>query len=238
MDMGLQEMIVRLSDYGVKFRSYNDTFVIEVQFDPDWTVIKPDSENIAFAKDDNIPGMCYYMCAKDSNLNDVFDAINNTIRHNEELKLKLDLFKKKVVELQDIFAYEPYEKLETLEFTFREQQKKKGRGRPPKQQPETVQETKPEEPVNAEKQKNVPKEEKESAGSNDKEEVKPSLPSDIPDDLDSVLEEKNKPHFIEPPKPPVKPEALPIPKPAGKDAPLSDIDIKIMNVMKNKKKKH
>lgn len=120
-------MIVRLSNYGVRFRNYSGNFAIEIQFPKDWTIINPEKENVAFTNDDNNPGLCYYMCPISNDLTEVFDAINETIKYNEELKLKIELFKKKVIELQDIFAREPYEKLKELQFTTLQEKKKPGR---------------------------------------------------------------------------------------------------------------
>lgn len=124
MGISLQDMIVRLSSYGVKFSTYGDNFVIEVKFPPEWTVIKPESENIAFSGDDNNQGVYYYMCPIKNNLSDVFEAINKTIKHNEELKMKVELFKEKVAELQELFVSEPYEKLKEVEFSFKDNKKK------------------------------------------------------------------------------------------------------------------
>ena len=69
----------------------------------------------------------------------MFKTVDTTIDYNMDLQKKLLLFKKKTEELQEIFANETLEVLETIEFKYglkkKEQQKKK-RGRKPKKEEE------------------------------------------------------------------------------------------------------
>lgn len=210
MGISLQDMIIRLSSYGVKFSNYGDNFVIEVKFPPEWTVIKPESENVAFSGDDNNQGVCYYMCPIKNNLSDVFEAINKTIKHNEELKMKVELFKQKVAELQELFVSEPYEKLKEIEFSFKDNKKKTAK---------SVKKTQIETPV---LQKRKPKAKQDDI-----------IQSVTTEHLSWKCPEGN--DIIIPPQNTVETKKEIEINPSTAEA--SEIDKKIMEAMKNKKKK-
>lgn len=145
--MTLQDLLIKLSAYNINFRVYSGNFVIEVKFDSSWTLVKPDNPNIAFANDDDVPGLCYYMTPVTTDLSEVFDAINDTVRFNEELKLKITLFKEKVEELHKLFADESYDRLKTLVFKMdkRKQPKNKQQETKNEIQQEKKQESRPSE---------------------------------------------------------------------------------------------
>lgn len=155
--MTLQDFLIKLSAYNINFRVYSGNFVIEVKFDSSWTLVKPDNPNIAFANDDDVPGLCYYMTPVTTDLSEVFDAINDTVRFNEELKLKISLFKEKVEELHKLFADESYDRLKTLVFKMdkRKQPKNKQQDAKSEIQQEEKQESGPTESERSENSEKV-----------------------------------------------------------------------------------
>lgn len=139
--VNLQDIIVRLSKYGVKFRTYDDNFVVEVQFDPSWVIVNPEQENIAFATDDNTKGLCYYMCPITSDLSSLFDAVNRTIAYNEELQLKTELFRNTIDEIQKLFVDKSYEELLGYVYIQAKPESKQSKPRKTSTKKETVKKT-------------------------------------------------------------------------------------------------
>lgn len=120
--MNWEDKIKELSNYNIAFEIREGYYHISIIFQDGWDVILPESENIYVEKRN---GMYHYIASIDTvNLNDIFTCIENTINYNKDLEKKLELFKEKTIELQEIFSYESYDKLKTIEFTFPRQKKK------------------------------------------------------------------------------------------------------------------
>ena len=84
--------------------------------------------------------MYHYIASVDSvTIADMFKIVYMTIDYNIDLQKKMLLFKKKTEELQNIFANETLEVLETIEFKYglkHQEPPKKKRGRKSKKQEE------------------------------------------------------------------------------------------------------
>ena len=123
--MDLQEKLIELSEYNVSFNVANGNFVIKVKYNDKWTIIKPDNNDIAFYRDESDDSIYYYVAPITISIDKLFLAIDETIEYNRELELKVELFKNKMVELQEIFAQESLDVLNTLEFKIRKKKTKK-----------------------------------------------------------------------------------------------------------------
>ena len=123
--MDLQEKLIELSEYGVSFNVASGNFVIKIKYNSNWTIIQPDGNEIAFYRDENDDSVYYYVASVTTSIDKIFFAIDETIEYNRELELKVELFKEKMSELQEIFAQEPLDVLRTLEFKLKKTKKEK-----------------------------------------------------------------------------------------------------------------
>lgn len=140
-----ENRLKELSDYYIGFEIKQGYYHISIVFDQNWKILEPDNKNI-YVKQKN--GIWHYIASTDSTtIAEMFKTVDATIEYNMDLQKKLILFKKKTEELQEIFAKETLEVLETIEFKYglkkeklpkkkKEEQPKKKRGRKSKKQEE------------------------------------------------------------------------------------------------------
>lgn len=123
--MDLEKYLEDLKDYDIAFEIKQGYYHVSIEYDKDWEIVDPEN-NCIYVEVRN--GVCHYIVAVGSaTIDDIFKAINMTINYNLDLQKKLELFKKKTKELQEIFANENIEVLEGLEFKYGEKSKKRGR---------------------------------------------------------------------------------------------------------------
>lgn len=135
--MDFEKKLNELNQYNVTFEIRQGYYHVSLIFDDNWEIVAADNEAIHIEKRN---GICHYIGHREEvKINEIFDAINETIEYNIDLEKKLALFKEKTEELQDIFAKEDYEILKTIKFIFMDNEPKpkpKKRGRKPKQDKE------------------------------------------------------------------------------------------------------
>ena len=133
----LEKRLKELSGYNIGFEIKQGYYHISIVFDENWNVLESYNESI-YIEERN--GMYHYIASVDSvTIADMFKIVDMTIDYNIDLQKKMLLFKKKTEELQNIFANETLEVLETIEFKYglnQQEQPKKKRGRKPKKQME------------------------------------------------------------------------------------------------------
>ena len=122
--MDLQEKLIELSGYGVTFNVANNNFVIKIKYDDNWSVIQPEGNDIAFYRDEANNSVYYYVAPITVSIDKLFSAIDETIEYNQELELKVKLFREKMTELQELFTKESLEVLKTLEFKVKKKRDK------------------------------------------------------------------------------------------------------------------
>lgn len=121
--MDWEYKLKELSNYDIAFEIRQGYYHISIVFVDGWDVILPDNEDIYVEKRD---GKYHYIASTDAiGINDMFASIEQTIKYNKDLEKKLELFKERAAELQEIFSKESYDKLKTLEFVFPPQKKSK-----------------------------------------------------------------------------------------------------------------
>lgn len=132
-----ENRLKELSGYDIGFEIKQGYYHISIVFDENWDILEPDNESIYVEKRN---GVYHYIAPADSvTIAEMFKTVDTTIDYNMDLQRKLLLFKKKTEELQEIFANETLEVLETIEFKYglkKKEQPKKKRGRKPKKQEE------------------------------------------------------------------------------------------------------
>ena len=120
-------------------------FLVGINFDNKWQIVEPSEETgVSCVAGNDGESQFYYFTPIENGVNVIFDCIDETIHYNEDVEKKLNLFKVKVAELQELFATKDYDYLSHLQFTY-ELPKKGKRGRPKKEEPieepvETVEE--------------------------------------------------------------------------------------------------
>ncbi len=133
----LEKRLKELSSYNIGFEIKQGYYHISIVFDENWNVLESDNESI-YIEERN--GMYHYIASVDSvTIADMFKIVDMTIDYNIDLQKKMLLFKKKTEELQNIFANETLEVLETIEFKYglnQQERPKMKRGRKPKKQME------------------------------------------------------------------------------------------------------
>lgn len=114
--MNLQDIMVKLAEYSVGCRIMDGYFLINITYKDNWNVIPPENDKIEFAQKN---GVSYYMAMiNEVSFDEVFNSIKETIDYNIDLQKKVNLFKAKVDELQEIFAKEDLETLRTIRFIY------------------------------------------------------------------------------------------------------------------------
>ena len=111
-----ENRLKELSDYNIGFEIKQGYYHISIVFDEKWEVLEPDNESIYVEKRN---GVYHYIAPSDSvTIAEMFKTVDTTIDYNIDLQKKLLLFRKKTEELQEIFANESLEVLETIEFKY------------------------------------------------------------------------------------------------------------------------
>lgn len=139
--MLLQEKLISLSKYNIGFKTHNDKFLVSINYKEGWSAIQPSDSEIEFLKDKEKPDTYYYIAPLDTeaiHLQNIFNVIDETITYNEELEKKLELFQKKVEEMQVLFSEKPLDELLTMEFVCKNNKKTKNKKKNTKVTDETV----------------------------------------------------------------------------------------------------
>ena len=107
---------------------YNEALMVKVIYPPRWKAYPSADERIKVTQGDNDKSLTYYYAdSKDTTYEDMFDLIEETIRANNEIVLKLQLLKTKVEELKELFSQRPYDELKTIKFVFENVKTTKGK---------------------------------------------------------------------------------------------------------------
>lgn len=133
--MDWEKRLKELNDYDISFEIKQGYYHIALVYEDGWNVLTPDNEFI-YVEERN--GIHHYIAStNDVKLEDMFTAIDTTIEYNMDLQKKLVLFKEKTQELQELFANEDFEKLQTIQFVFmnKEEIKKTAKKKQTEKQP-------------------------------------------------------------------------------------------------------
>lgn len=105
---------------------YNEAIMVKVVFPNKWKAYPNEDGRIKVTPSDSDPNVTYYYAdSKDTTYEDIFDLVEETIKSNQEIVLKLKLLKDKVEELKEIFQNKSYEDLQHLQFVIENNKKRK-----------------------------------------------------------------------------------------------------------------
>lgn len=98
---------------------YNDALIVRVMLPPKWKAYNSNDGRIKATPSENVANeYFYYANSQDTTYEDIFDLIEETIKANNDIVLKLKLLRDKVEELKEMFSNHSYDELTTLKFVF------------------------------------------------------------------------------------------------------------------------
>ena len=127
--MNLQKKLIQLSEYKCSFKYVDSYFLVSVTYPENWSVIPSEDMTIEVAEED---GVTFYAAPIETNIDNAFTLIDDTIAYNLDVEKKMALLKYNIGKLQEIFAEKDLEELETIEFTFKSKKTPKSTAVKPK----------------------------------------------------------------------------------------------------------
>ena len=115
----LQERMTAISPYFRGIDMYNEALIVRVVYPNKWKVYNSSDGLIKAAPSENNENeIWYYANSKECDFDTIFDLIEETIKANNEIHLKLELLKAKIEELKGLFSQKSYEELTRMRFVF------------------------------------------------------------------------------------------------------------------------
>ena len=124
----LQERMNDMKPYFRGIEMYNEALMVKVVYPPRWKAYPSSDGRIKVTPSDTDANLTYYYAdSKDTTYEDMFDLIEETIKANNEIVLKLQLLKDKVEELKELFSQLSYDELKSIKFVTESVKTSKGR---------------------------------------------------------------------------------------------------------------
>ena len=121
----LQERMNEMMPYFRGIEMYNEALMVKVVFPKNWKAYPSDDGRIKTTASDDGTMTYYYADSKDTTYDEIFDLVEQTIKANQDIILKLKLLKEKVEELKELFQSTPYDDLLNLQFVLEKPTKPK-----------------------------------------------------------------------------------------------------------------
>lgn len=115
--MNLQKKLIQLSEYKCSFKYVDSYFLVSMVYPDSWNIIPSEDRTIEVAEED---GVTFYAAPIETDIDNAFRLIDDTIAYNLDVEKKLALLKYNIGKLQELFAEKDLEELETIEFTFKQ----------------------------------------------------------------------------------------------------------------------
>lgn len=121
----LQDRMTSMKPYFKGVEMYNEALIVKVVFPNNWKAYDSQDGKIKVTPSDSNPNESYYYAnSEEASYNDIFDLIEETIKANQDIILKLELLKKKIEELKEVFSSHSYDELCSLSFDFKQCKRK------------------------------------------------------------------------------------------------------------------
>ena len=105
---------------------YNEAIMVKVAYPNKWKAYPSDDGRIKVTPSETDPNTTYYYAdSNDSTYEEIFDFIEQTIKANQDIILKLKLLRDKVEELKELFQNTSYDDLLNLQFVIEKPTKPK-----------------------------------------------------------------------------------------------------------------
>jgi hypothetical protein len=126
MKKTLQDRMNDMKPYFRGIEMYNEALMVKVVMPANWKCYPSADGRIKVTPSDTDPNMTfYYADSSNTSYEDMFDLIEETIKANKDILLKLKLLREKVEELKETFSKHTYEELQTLKFVLEGTEKPK-----------------------------------------------------------------------------------------------------------------
>ena len=112
----LQERMNDMRPYFRGIEMYNEALMVKVVYPTNWKAYPSSDGRIKVTPSDDGTLTYYYADSKDTSYEEMFDLVEETIKANNDIVLKLKLLKDKVIELKELFSELSYDELTTLKF--------------------------------------------------------------------------------------------------------------------------
>lgn len=121
----LQERMESMRPYFKGIEMYNEALIVKVVFPNNWKAYDSQDGRIKVTPSESNPNESfYYANSENSSYDDIFDLIEETIKANQDIILKLELLKDKIEELKEAFSTHTYDELCSLSFSFKNGKRK------------------------------------------------------------------------------------------------------------------
>jgi len=122
----LQERMNDMKPYFRGIEMYNEAIMVKVAYPDKWKAYPSEDGRIKITPSDSDPSLTYYYAdSKDTTYEEMFDLVEQTIKANQDIVLKLKLLRDKVEELKELFQNTPYDDLLNLQFVVGKKPKRK-----------------------------------------------------------------------------------------------------------------
>ena len=112
----LQERMNDMKPYFRGIEMYNEALMVKVVYPTNWKAYPSSDGRIKVTPSDDGTLTYYYADSKDTSYEEMFDLVEETIKANNDIVLKVKLLKDKVIELKELFSELSYDELTTLKF--------------------------------------------------------------------------------------------------------------------------
>jgi len=126
--MSLQDRMNALRPYFKGVEMYNEALIVRVVYPQNWKAYPSSDGRIKVTPSENDPNETYYYASmNESSYEEMLDLVEDTVKANQEIALKLQLLRDKGNELKELFSQLSYDELQTLEFVTKKAKQKRGR---------------------------------------------------------------------------------------------------------------
>lgn len=125
MGKTLQDRMNDMKPYFRGIEMYNEAIIVKVAYPNNWKAYPSDDDKIKVTPSDDGTLTYYYADSNESTYEKIFDLIEDTIKANQDIFLKLKLLKDKVEELKELFSNTSYDDLVNLQFIIGKPKKEK-----------------------------------------------------------------------------------------------------------------
>ena len=125
MGKTLQDRMNDMKPYFRGIEMYNEAIMVKVAYPNNWKAYPSDDDKIKVTPSDDGTLTYYYADSNESTYEEMFDLIEDTIKANQDIFLKLKLLKDKVEELKELFSNTSYDDLVNLQFVIGKSKKEK-----------------------------------------------------------------------------------------------------------------
>lgn len=123
--MDLQNRITKIVDYFRGLDVKGGLYIIKIEYPQKWGVIQDEKEIIKVAKSETSTNeYFYYGKLNETNIDNIFDLVEATITMNISAEAKIELMRKKVEELKELFGKHSLDELKNLKLVIEEKKKK------------------------------------------------------------------------------------------------------------------